>query len=38
MDSDGDVHMANAEMIPSFAKGKGKATDDVPPEDDNLPW
>jgi len=37
MDSDGDVHMANAEVIPSSAKGKGKA-DDVPPEDDNLPW
>jgi hypothetical protein len=38
MDSDDDVHMADAEVIPSSAKGKGKATDDIPPEDESLPW
>lgn len=38
MDSDDDVHMADAELIPSSAKGKGKATDDIPPEDESLPW
>ena len=38
MDSDDDVHMADVEVIPSSAKGKGKATDDVPLDDESLPW
>lgn len=38
MDTDDDVHMADVEVIPPSEKGKGKARDDVPPEDESLPW
>jgi hypothetical protein len=40
MDSDEDAQMIDTEplALPSFAKGKGKATDRLNYEDDSLPW
>ena len=38
MDSDQEMEDVEMPALPSFAKGKGKATDKGHDYDDNLPW
>jgi len=38
MDSDTDVHMSDAELLPRLSKGKGKLVDLPTLDSDSLPW
>ncbi|CAA7265133.1 unnamed protein product [Cyclocybe aegerita] len=38
MDSDEDTRMMDVDFPPALSKGKGRAKDDHPQDDENLPW